>query len=69
MSCIKVCSHAEISQEKTIIKQLLYRSKRRQNQWYIVSTYQKAAKIDSTDLFVKHVGSVLKNVGREKVLG
>ena len=28
----------------------------------VVSTYQKAAKIGSTDLFVKHNGSVLKNV-------
>ena len=35
----------------------------------VVSTYQKAAKIGSTDLFVKHNGSVLKNVRCEKVLG
>ena len=35
----------------------------------VVSTYQTAAKIDSTDLFVKHNGSVLKNVRCEKVLG
>ena len=35
----------------------------------VVSTYQKAAKIGSIDLFVKHNGSVLKNVRCEKVLG
>ena len=35
----------------------------------VVSTYQKAAKIGSTDLFVKHNGSVLKSVRWEKVLG
>ncbi len=35
----------------------------------VVSTYQRAVRIGSTKLFVKHNGSVLKNVRCERVLG
>ena len=44
MSCIKVCSHAEISQEETIIKQLLYKSCHLEKQDYRLKIHRCATR-------------------------